>query len=105
MASQKRFGYKWKKIQKIPDDQKIQFNRWINKDNLSFLKNKTVLDAGCGIGSNSKICLDNGAFHVTCIDAYQDTLNLATKNLSMFSDKVKTVKYLDLERLYYLEQF
>ena len=96
MASEERFGYKWNIIKNTPNDQKVQFNRWINRDDLTFFKDKNVFDAGCGIGTNSEIALENGASHVTCVDAFEDTIEHAKNNLSRFDDKVD-VKYLNLE--------
>ncbi len=97
MASEERFGYKWNIIKSTPNDQKVQFNRWINTDDLTFFKDKNVLDAGCGIGTNSEIALVNGASHVTCVDAFEDTLIHAKNNLSSFPDSKVDVKYLNLE--------
>ena len=99
MASEERFGYKWNIIRNKPRDQKVQFNRWINTDDLTFFKDKSVLDAGCCIGTNSEIALVNGASHVTCVDAFEDTLIHAKNNLSSFSNSKTDVKYLNLENL------
>ena len=81
MASQERFGFKWSIIKEIPDEQYIQFKNWLKKEDLSFFKDKVVFDAGCGIGTNSKIALENGAKEVLSVDAFNDTIDLARKNL------------------------
>jgi SAM-dependent methyltransferase len=100
MADEDRYGYKWDMIKNIPREGIVQFRRWLNIDDKGISKifeGKTVFDAGCGIATNSYIVLDGGAKKVTAVDAFQNTVRLARKNLAGFGDRAE-VKVLNLEK-------
>jgi SAM-dependent methyltransferase len=97
MASQDRFGYKWKNAPEIPPEQYIQFRRWLDLDDFSIFKNKKILDAGCGNSTNAFIVLQNGAKKVVAVDAFENTLKISRANLKCFGNRAD-VKFLDLEK-------
>ena len=96
MASQDRFGYKWKNAPEIPPEQYIQFRRWLDIDDFSIFKNKKIFDAGCGNSTNAFIVLQNGAKKVVAVDAFENTLKISRDNLKCFGNRAD-VKFLDLE--------
>ncbi len=55
------------------------------------MKNKTILEAGCGSAANS-IYLANNNRNVTCIDKDEEMLNLARKNSKLFKNKPNFLK-------------
>lgn len=98
MASTDRFGYEWKKFNKIIPDYEEQFLKWIYPLNKEAFKSKSVLDAGCGIGRNSFWPLQYGAKAVLGFDFDKRTVNVAKKNLSLFKNaKVDYCSFYDID--------
>jgi SAM-dependent methyltransferase len=87
MASQDRFGYKWKQHPEIfPEQHRVQFEKWIFPLKAKDFKGKKVLDLGCGIGRNAYFFLKEGA-NVTAFDYDRRTLEACRKNLEGFKNK------------------
>ncbi len=86
MASEDRFGYEWGKYFKILPQYESQFNNWIYPLNKEDLKNKDILDAGCGMGRNSFYALQYGANSVTGIDNDEISVNAARANLIQYKN-------------------
>jgi len=80
---------------------KKKFTR-IKKNN--FLKNKTVLDLGCGWGSSS-ILLSNYSNKLYAIDISDKSIKGAKQNLKFFSKKKIMIKRMDAERLNFKNNF
>jgi SAM-dependent methyltransferase len=85
-GSSDRFGYEWKKYNKISLDYEKQFLKWVYPLTQKDFKNKKILDAGCGIGRNSFWPLKYGAEEVVAFDYDTATLNSAKKNLGNFEN-------------------
>ena len=82
------FGYQWNKFNKTQLDSyngtRISEKRFFNATGwkTSELKNKLILDIGCGVGRFSEIALKYGA-KVISVD-YSDSVEAAKKNLEKF---------------------
>lgn len=84
-----RFGFEWKKYNKIEPyykEYKSQFLNWIYPLTPDFFKGKKVLDAGCGMGRNSYWCLEWGAREVTAFDIDERSVDAARENLKNFKN-------------------
>ena len=86
MGSEKRFGYEWNKYHQMDSDYEIQFLKWISPFKSEIFKDKTVLDAGCGMGRNSFWALKYGAKKLVGFDFDLRSVKAAKKNLSSFSN-------------------
>ncbi len=86
LDSQNRFGYEWDKFDKIIPEYEIQFLKWIYPLKKNDFKNKSVLDAGCGMGRNSYWPLIYKAKEVFAFDYDKRTVAAAQKNLSKFKN-------------------
>ena len=86
MSSEERFGYEWNKFNKIIPEYEIQFLKWVYPLQKEDFKDKTILDAGCGIGRNSYWPLKYGAQKVVAFDFDRRTVDVARKNLSQFKN-------------------
>lgn len=84
MASSDRFGYEWNKYSGLHPAYESQFANWISPLTAVDFKNKTVLDAGCGMGRNSYWSLKWGANKVMAFDADMRSVTVAKKNLAQF---------------------
>lgn len=84
MASTDRFGYEWNKYSGIDPVYESQLLNWINPLKKQDFNNKSVLDAGCGMGRNSYWCLQWGAKDLVAFDADDRSVAAARKNLSPF---------------------
>lgn len=85
-GTQHQFGYEWNLYREILPIYKEQFCGWINPLKLDFFKNKTFMDAGCGIGRNSYWPLLEGAKSCYSFDYDQRTVKVAKQNLKQFSN-------------------
>ena len=103
MASTERFGYEWKKYSRILPQYETQFLRWVFPLKKQDFKNKTILDAGCGIGRNSYWPLKYGAKKIVAFDFDKRTVNVAKKNLSRFNNAI--VKYESIYDINYKNEF
>jgi 2-polyprenyl-3-methyl-5-hydroxy-6-metoxy-1,4-benzoquinol methylase len=83
-GTQYQFGYEWNLYREILPLHKEQFCRWITPVTLSFFKDKTFMDAGCGIGRNSYWPLLEGAKSAYAFDYDKRTVAVAKQNLSLF---------------------
>lgn len=95
MGSTERFGYEWKKFDKIIPEYETQFLKWVYPLQTHDFENKKFLDAGCGIGRNSYWPLTYGASEGTGFDYNKDTIRVAKRNLSEW----KNIK-IDYESIY-----
>jgi len=86
MASEDRFGYEWEKYSEILPQYENQFNNWIYPLTKVDLKNKTVFDAGCGMGRNSYYALKYGVKSIFGIDNDDKSINVAIENLKKFEN-------------------
>ncbi len=99
----RRFGYEWKKYPEIIPEYETQFLRWVHLLQPVDFRNKTILDAGCGIGRNSFWPLTYGAKHLTAIDYDPKTVHVAKRNLHTFQNA--SVYYQSIYSLPYINQF
>lgn len=84
LGSVERFGYEWSKYSNIIPDYEKQFLQWAAPLEPKDFKEKSVLDAGCGIGRNSFWPLNYGAKKVVAFDYDMRTVEVAKKNLEAF---------------------
>jgi len=103
MGSTERFGYEWNKFNEILPQYEIQFLKWVYPLKKDDFRNKTILDAGCGIGRNSYWPLTYGAKKVVAFDYDERTVDAAKKNLSKFKNAL--VKYQSIYDLDYKGEF
>ena len=101
LGSPQRFGLNWQKFNKLDNIYEEQFFEWILPLKKESLRNKKILDAGCGIGRNSYYCLKSGAKEVHLFDVEESTVEIAKKNLKeydntyIFTDSIYSQKTLD----------
>jgi SAM-dependent methyltransferase len=88
MASHERFGFEWNKYSELTPEYEGMFEGWIQPLTPNDFKEKTVLDAGCGMGRNSYWCLKWGAKHVTAFDLDNRSLAATRKTLEEFKEKI-----------------
>lgn len=86
MASENRFNFEWSKYKELDPTYEKQFLGWINPLKPENFKDKTVLDAGCGMGRNSYWPLKYGARKVVAFDNAEGTLASARRTLAEFSN-------------------
>ena len=86
LGSPDRFGSNWKKFRNFDTIYEDQFLAWILPLQKSDLKNKKILDAGCGIGRNTFYCIKYGAKTVHSFDIEESTVNIARENLKNFEN-------------------
>lgn len=97
MSSTDRFGYEWSTYQQILPEYEDQFKKWVYPLKSGDFKNKTILDAGCGIGRNSYWPLTYHAKKVVAFDFDRRTVEVAKKNLIPFSNaKVEYASIYDI---------
>ncbi|KKS00039.1 MAG: Methylase involved in ubiquinone/menaquinone biosynthesis [Candidatus Magasanikbacteria bacterium GW2011_GWC2_41_17] len=86
MSSTDRFGYEWNKYSQIDSNYELQFKRWVAPLTLDDFKDKTILDAGCGMGRNSYWSLKWGAKNLVAFDYDERSVEAARINLSKFGN-------------------
>lgn len=86
MASSERFGYEWDKYSFMDKKYEEQFKNWTGRLDESDFKDKSVLDAGCGMGRNSFWALRYGAKKLTAFDLDVRSVERAKKTLSEFKN-------------------
>ena len=97
LGTENEFGYEWDNYPEILPIHEIQFENWITPFKTKDFKDKTFLDAGCGIGRNSYWALKKGAKNCIAFDFDHRTVNVAKKNLQNFKNaKVKFLSIYDL---------
>lgn len=84
----KSFAAEWKRFARMDERYKQQFYDWIAPVEEPFLKDKLVLECGCGKGRHAKIIHESGARAVFAVDigeaidvAYKNVGHLANVNL------------------------
>lgn len=85
MSSEHRFGYEWEKYSKLTGVYEDQFKNWTTGVGKEEWKDKTVLDAGCGMGRNSYWPMVWGAHSVTAFDHDERSVRSAKETLKDFS--------------------
>lgn len=78
------FGYEWDRYREVIPLHRRQFEQWIQPIPLSFFKDKSFMDAGCGIGRNSIWPLEAGATSCYAFDYDKRTVQVARENLRHF---------------------
>ncbi|HNW92255.1 MAG TPA: class I SAM-dependent methyltransferase, partial [bacterium] len=79
------FGYEWTSIEYGKDREACRQD-WLSKArvDLSWLKGKTVLEAGCGSGRHTELIAEH-CEHITCIEI-SDAVNAARKRCARFNN-------------------
>lgn len=75
-----RFADAWKEFPRLIDTYKQQFYDWLYPVDEDYIKNKLVLEAGCGKGSHSQVMIQSGAKAVFAIDI-GEAIDVAYKNV------------------------
>ena len=83
---EKRFSFAWSEYREIIPLHRKQFLGWISPLPLEFFRGKSFLDAGCGIGRNSRWPLEAGAASGCAFDCADATVSVARRNLAPFSN-------------------
>lgn len=104
MASHERFGYEWKKWNVPTIHEKGQFLKWIYPLTESDLDGKSVLEVGCGNGTNCVRLLEAGAKKVVGIDYDTRTVSVAKKNLASFGGRGRAL-FMSAYDMSYKNQF
>jgi SAM-dependent methyltransferase len=91
MASTERFGYEWDKYSYIDQKYEDQLENWLGPVNKDYFLNKTILDAGCGMGRNSYWSLKWGAKKLIAFDFDHRSVNRAKETLKEFGDKAEVI--------------
>lgn len=98
LGSPERFGFAWNIASKIENINELQFLNWTKTiKNKNYWKNKTFLDAGCGIGRNTYWPMTYGAKSSVSFDMDDRTLEAARKNLKIFNSvKIRKMSIYDI---------
>ncbi|HAZ08427.1 MAG TPA: methyltransferase [Elusimicrobia bacterium] len=83
---EERFSFAWSEYREIIPLHRKQFLGWITPLPLEFFRGKSFLDAGCGIGRNSRWPLEAGALAGCAFDCSEATAAVARHNLAPFSN-------------------
>ena len=86
LGSSDRFAYEWSHYDTIIPEYEQQFLKWVSPLTKDFFQDKTILDAGCGIGRNSYWPLCYGAASVDAFDYAAPTVAVARRNLARFAN-------------------
>ncbi|MES2505050.1 MAG: class I SAM-dependent methyltransferase [Myxococcota bacterium] len=84
MGSPDRFGYEWARYSEILPESRLQLQRWFGSTGLHTCAGKSVMDVGCGMGRNPYWMLKAGAKELLAVDADDNSLAAAQKNLAEF---------------------
>lgn len=103
MASTERFGYEWDKYSSLDPNYEKQIKNWVSPLTPEDFKNKSVLDAACGMGRNSFWALKWGAANVTAFDFDDRSVAAAKRNLQEFSNA--SVEFLDINKTLWENKF
>lgn len=90
MHTGKKFSESWKQFSRFHEDYIKQFFDWLSPINSKFVKDKVVLDAGCGKGRHARVVHECGAQAVIAVDI-GDSVDVAYANLREF-DNVHVVQ-------------
>lgn len=95
---EERFSFAWREYREIIPLHRKQFLGWITPLTLDFFRGKRFLDAGCGIGRNSRWPLESGAASGCAFDCSEVTVSVARENLAGFPNcEVRLLSVYDLE--------
>jgi SAM-dependent methyltransferase len=86
LGSPAKFGYEWSNYSEILPEHEWQFLRWICAIDIQELKNKSVVDAGCGNGRNSFWLAKHGVKKIFAFDVSPGAVQVATNNLSRIAN-------------------
>lgn len=86
----KKFSESWTQFHRFHQDYIQQFFDWMAPVNRAFVKDKLVLDAGCGKGRHARVLSESGAAVVIAADI-GDSVDVAYANLRAF-DNVHVVQ-------------
>jgi len=103
MASTERFGYEWNKYSHMDQNYEKQIKNWVSPLTPDDFKNKSILDAGCGMGRNSFWALKWGASELTAFDFDERSIKAAKNTLKDFSN-VK-IEFRDINKIDWTEKF
>lgn len=103
MASQDRFGYEWDKYNFLLPIYEEQFLMWIGPLKSEDFKDKSVLDAGCGMGRNSFWACKYGARELLAFDYDKRSVSSAKKTLVQFPQA--NVEFTSIYDIAYVNQF
>lgn len=81
IRTSERFGYKWQKNKNINKHYEKNFLDEIKPLDNDFFKNKTILDAGCGIGIPSYCMYAMGAKEICSFDI-SNSIDIARENIN-----------------------
>jgi len=79
----KKFGESWSQFHRFHPAYVKQFFDWMSPIKSSFVKNKLVLDAGCGKGRHARVMAESGASIVVAVDI-GDSVEVAYKKPEEF---------------------
>lgn len=85
-----KFSESWEQFSRYHDDYVKQFFDWLAPVNESFIRNKIVLDAGCGKGRHARVVAECGARVVIATDIGA-SVDVAYRNLQNY-DNVHVVQ-------------
>lgn len=86
VGSTDRFGMEWHRYSELRPAYRAQFLGWITPLTLVDFRDKTVLDAGCGMGRNSYWIAEADARRVVACDIDERTLAAAQRTLARFAN-------------------
>ena len=78
----KRFGYEWDRYRELYPHYEEQFRGWIAPLGPEAFRGADVLDAGCGMGRNSRWAAHYGARSVVAVDAAELAVAAAREGLA-----------------------
>ena len=86
LDTSKRFGFEWDRYQALYPHYEEQFLGWVAPLSAEDFAGKDVLDAGCGMGRNSRWAAKYGARSVLAVDYAQLAVDAATSGLADLPD-------------------
>jgi len=84
MTVEQRFGYEWETYRELDPYYEAQFQQWLGPITPDFIRGRTVLDAGAGMGRNSYWCAKWGAAGIVAFDNDDRTIAAARSLLGGF---------------------
>jgi SAM-dependent methyltransferase len=94
----KRFGFQWDLHREFHPHYREQFLQWIAPLDEQAFVDKDVLDAGCGMGRNSRWAAEFGARTITGVDFSELAIDSAREILSDFPNaRVQRASLYDIE--------
>lgn len=103
MASADRFGYEWARYNQLLPIYEEQFRLWVSPLVPADFRDKSVLDAGCGMGRNSYWAGTYGAKRIVAFDFDRGSVKAARQNLRVFPNV--EVSYGSIYNVAYRDEF